>query len=68
MLPESASERHLTVGQLAEREQVPVQTIYTWNKNGDGPVYLKVGRHVRYRMSDVVAWERTRITSRGRVA
>jgi predicted DNA-binding transcriptional regulator AlpA len=31
----------------------------TWEKKrltGDGPPYLKIGRHVRYRPSDVEAW------------
>lgn len=60
--------RHLTVKELAERLQVPPQTIYDWNMRGVGPRYLKVGIYCRYRLSDVLAWERTRVAERGRVA
>jgi predicted DNA-binding transcriptional regulator AlpA len=53
---------------LAERYGLPLETIYGWNKTRSGPKYLKLGRHVRYRLSDVLAWEKTRIAGRGRVA
>lgn len=54
-------ESHLTVEDLARREGVPVQTVYYWNKTGDGPKYLRIGRHVRYRVTDVIAWEDARL-------
>lgn len=60
----SADDRHLTVLQLAEREQVPVETIYGWNRTGRGPKYLRLGRHVRYRLADVIAWEESRTVNR----
>ena len=50
-------EQHLTIKELAEREQVPVSTIYQWNSHGAGPRYLRIGKHVRYRLADVVKWE-----------
>jgi excisionase family DNA binding protein len=53
--------RHLTVEELAEREGVPVKTIYKWNGEGTGPRYLRVGIHCRYRLSDVLAWEKSRV-------
>lgn len=53
-------ETHLTIKDLAEREQVPDATVYRWNSDGTGPRYLRLGRHVRYRLSDVVAWENSR--------
>lgn len=53
-------ETHLTIKDLAEREGVPVATVYRWNSDGTGPRYLKVGRHVRYRLADVLAWEESR--------
>lgn len=56
------TEKHLTIGEFAEREGVPVDTAYAWNSRGTGPRYLKIGRHVRYRLADVVAWENTRVT------
>jgi predicted DNA-binding transcriptional regulator AlpA len=53
---------------LADRYGVPLETVYGWNKTRSGPKYLKIGRHVRYRMSDIIAWEKTRMAERGRVA
>jgi predicted DNA-binding transcriptional regulator AlpA len=46
---------------LAGRYGLPLETVYTWNKTGRGPKYLKIGRHVRYRLADVLAWEKTRV-------
>lgn len=53
-------ERHLTAKDLAEREGVPLQTVYAWNCNGTGPRYMTIGKHVRYRLADVEAWEHGR--------
>jgi predicted DNA-binding transcriptional regulator AlpA len=62
-------DRHLTVRDLADRYGVSVWTIYGWNKTGTGPRYIKPGGSLcRYRLADVVAWEKTRIAVRGRVA
>ncbi len=48
----------LSVEQLAELLGVPVATVYRWNYLGTGPQRLAIGRHVRYRLSDVEAWLR----------
>lgn len=53
-------EKHLTITELAEREGVPVTTVYTWNYTGTGPRYMKIGRHVRYKIADVITWENSR--------
>ncbi|WP_327105444.1 helix-turn-helix transcriptional regulator [Nonomuraea glycinis] len=50
-------ERHLTIEDLAERMQVPVLTVYRWNSARTGPRYFKAGRHCRYKLTDVIAWE-----------
>ncbi len=57
------ADRHLSPAALAEREGVPLETVYGWNKKGDGPRYMKIGRHVRYRVADVVAWENSRVVT-----
>ncbi len=49
--------QHLSPEDLARREQVPLATIYRWNSDGTGPRRLKIGRHIRYRLTDVEAWE-----------
>lgn len=61
---------NLSPAELAERYDLPLETIYGWQKTRTGPRFLKVGRHVRYRLSDVLAWEasRTRETFPGRAA
>ncbi|MEV6820185.1 helix-turn-helix domain-containing protein [Nocardiopsis dassonvillei] len=61
-------EKHLSPEELAERESVPLQTVYQWNHRGDGPRFMKIGRHVRYRLADVLAWEESRYVDRRGVA
>jgi excisionase family DNA binding protein len=41
---------------LADFLDVPVATIYTWRHRGHGPPGFRVGRHLRYRRSDVEQW------------
>lgn len=65
-----SSTRLLTVQELAETLQVPVKTIYTWRYKGAGPPGVTVGRHLRFRSEDVVAWldDRTSPMPQGRAA
>ncbi len=35
---------------------IPVKTLIQWRYKGTGPKYVKVGKYVRYRWSDVDAW------------
>jgi excisionase family DNA binding protein len=46
---------------VAEYLGVPVKTLYRWRYLGVGPPALRVGRHVRYRRSDVERWVEQRI-------
>ena len=64
----SNSDTHLSPEDLARREGVPLQTVYGWNKQRTGPRFMKIGRHVRYRVVDVVAWEDSRTIASGRTA
>lgn len=41
---------------LAEHLGVPEATLAQWRWSGVGPRYVKIGRHVRYRWSDVHRW------------
>jgi predicted DNA-binding transcriptional regulator AlpA len=54
------STRHLSPAELAARYSVPLETVYGWNKTRTGPRFMKIGRHVRYRLADVIAWEDSR--------
>lgn len=55
------SERLLTAEELAAFLDVPIKTLYMWRYRGEGPVGFRVGRHVRYRWSDVERWIGTRV-------
>jgi excisionase family DNA binding protein len=49
-------DRLLTVHDLADYLDVPVATIYTWRYHRQGPPGFRVGRHLRFRWSDVEQW------------
>ena len=68
LLAEWQQDRWLTRPQLAERLQKPVGTIAQWAVRGIGPRYALLGRSARYRLSDVVAWERERAEQTGTAA
>lgn len=42
--------------EVSEHLRVPVQTLYNWRVRGLGPRAIRVGKHLRYRWSDVEAW------------
>jgi hypothetical protein len=48
----------LTTQELADRYQVPVESVRKWRGEGTGPRGARFGKHVRYRLSDVEEWER----------
>lgn len=43
--------------QLANRWQMAEATLAQWACRDKGPKYARFGKHVRYRLSDVIAWE-----------
>lgn len=45
-----------TTAELAAWLQVPPETVYKWRYTGSGPRGVRLGRHVRYRRTDVEAW------------
>lgn len=50
------STRLLSTDEVARLLLVPVTTLYTWRYKGTGPRAFRVGKHLRYRLSDVMAW------------
>lgn len=46
----------LGVEELAEYLDIPVQTIYDWRLSGKAPRAFKLGKHLRFALSDVQAW------------
>lgn len=48
---------HLNQFELAKRWRMSQRTLERWRWQGIGPVYLKLGMRIVYRMSDVLAFE-----------
>jgi excisionase family DNA binding protein len=49
-------DRLLNVEELADYLGVPVGTLYQWRYRREGPPGFRVGRHVRYRWTDIEEW------------
>jgi excisionase family DNA binding protein len=45
-----------TAEQVSQYLGIPVNTLYQWRLRRTGPVGLRIGRHLRYRWSDVEKW------------
>ena len=52
----TAAEKLWSMQELADFLGVPVQTIYQWRKRQYGPPGRKMGKHIRYRRSEVEHW------------
>ena len=46
----------LTETQASELTGLSVRTLQAWRVRGEGPVFVKLGRAVRYRRRDLLAW------------
>jgi excisionase family DNA binding protein len=51
----------IDVHELADYLDVPVKTLYAWRYRREGPPAFRVGRHLRYRRSDIRRWIQQRI-------
>jgi excisionase family DNA binding protein len=45
-----------TIDEVADYLDVPKQTVYCWRTRGYGPAGFRVGKHLRWRASTVIAW------------
>lgn len=52
----SALDPLVGVNELAEYLGVPVRTIYDWRQTGHGSRGIRIGRHLKFAVSDVAAW------------
>jgi predicted DNA-binding transcriptional regulator AlpA len=59
-------DKWLSRQELADRYGLPVKTPAGWASKGKGPRYAKFGKHVRYRLSDVLLWEQQQFDDRER--
>ena len=48
----------LSPNDLADRWRLTETTLSQWRWNGKGPIFLKLGRHVAYRLEDVELFEK----------
>lgn len=46
----------MTIEQLADVLQVPVDTVYAWRSKQHGPPAFKVGKYLRWKPEVVEAW------------
>jgi hypothetical protein len=49
----------ISPAQVEERYGVPIETLSYWRRKGYGPTGIHLGRRVKYRASDWVAWTNT---------
>jgi excisionase family DNA binding protein len=54
----------MTPQQTAAFLAMPVLTLQTWRAHRTGPRFYRVGRHVRYRRSDLERWLEQQADSR----
>lgn len=55
----TADERYITSKTLADLLDVSERTVKDWRADRTGPPFVRLGRAVRYRKSDVDAWLRS---------
>jgi hypothetical protein len=65
-MEEFTDDRWISRQELADRYGVPVKTPAEWASKGTGPPYAKFGRHVRYRLRDVLVWETKQLDEHNR--
>ena len=49
-------ENYLTYQEIAIQLNIPLRSLYQYNKDGKGPKTTKIGRHLRVSVSDLEAW------------
>ncbi|WP_084461723.1 helix-turn-helix transcriptional regulator [Nocardia kruczakiae] len=54
----------LTTDEVAARLKIPRKTLAVWASMGRGPRYVRMGKHRRYRLVDLVAWEQAQLEGR----
>ncbi|AEV38408.1 helix-turn-helix transcriptional regulator [Pseudovibrio ascidiaceicola] len=59
----SAENALITEAAAADYLGISIRTIQAWRVRGGGPNYVKLGKAVRYRPSDIQAWIEAHLTS-----
>lgn len=60
----------LTTDELCMKLKIARETLYAWRKTGQGPKAYRIGRHLRFKESEVIDWleERASIGPNGLLA
>ena len=61
----TSTDHWLTRPEVGERLKVPVKTLAQWASQGKGPRYRRFGRHTRYSLLELLAWEEAQSTGGG---
>lgn len=56
---------HLRERDLASRWKMSQRTLQRWRAEGYGPLFIRIGGSIRYRMADVLDYERRHIVTGG---
>jgi excisionase family DNA binding protein len=54
-------DRWLRPQEVSEYIGIPIATLYRWRSMGEGPAAARVGRHLRYRLTDLSRWLEERV-------
>jgi excisionase family DNA binding protein len=54
--PSDQFDRLVSAQELADYLEIPVKTVYTWRHRNTGPRGFRVGKHLRFRWSEVERW------------
>lgn len=54
----------LTAHDLCDRWNCKIVFLWKMRKRGTGPAWLRIGRLVRYRLCDVIAWESKQVRTK----
>ena len=57
--------RHLNQVELSRRWSISPRTLENWRWRSEGPVYLKIGGRVAYRLDDIEAFEARQVRMPG---
>jgi predicted DNA-binding transcriptional regulator AlpA len=58
------TDRLLTPAEVAGHLGIKIQTLYAWRVRSCGPRAMRVGKYLRYRLSDVEAWQEANLDPR----
>ena len=53
--------RDVSIPIIAERWKVPTTTLSQWRWNGKGPQFIRLGKHIVYRLQDVELFEEQKL-------